>query len=650
LGIVALIALLLFYCLACLCLGDAAVSVLTRQSPEQVQPPGLTALAAHFLLGQGILGSVWIVVALLSLFSPAFIVVTLAVCILVGIQRTRRTVGGAARHVLTIATGLGREPLGWKIITTLVPATMILAFFRAFSLPSWDGMCFYLAFPKLVVITQHLTTLPGFESFVALFGLQSEMHFAALLALGNDIAARLLVWPTGLSAALMLLSVGKQMGLGRRGQWIALAAVYTSRTFINLTGDGKTDLFATALGLAAFYYILASDGGRKATALSLAGLFTGFAIMGKVTYAGALLPGIMLLFIWQYATLNLGSIPVKSLIASLAVQLVRLGMWAALPLIPLLLKNVSVFGQIIPTTALRYVSGAPELTPEATWRTILVYPFALVLSLDPNLYGNLSPLPLAFAPLALFLPRAHSFLRSKYVQLSVAASVGVAFWICFGRWAVLIIRYMLAPLFVLFLLPARGAEYFTYRKTRPVSIHAVIVICIIVPLVAGWQYFRNDIGAFGQYMAGHTLDCDDDPDGRSCVLLAVNKDAAPGDRIFSLSYPRYWLRPDLLQCLSTGQEGFAVHALAGAEARWNYLYDRGFRYFVLDRQFINNDIPDESGNLLDLNRLPQGLKLVRIYEQPNIVVAYRLEWTGQPRPPSAACRPVNDRIWSVQMQ
>jgi len=278
---------------------------------------------------------------------------------------------------------------------------------------------------------------------------------------------------------------------------------------------------------------------------------------------------------------------------------------------------------------------------------LLTYPFDVTLSLDPNLYRNLSPLPVAFAPLILLLPRPQNFVTNRLLQLNLAALVGIVLWFIFGRNAVLIIRYMLAPLFILFLLPIKAMEYASTSATKPNILNGVCILCIAAMFVIGVPNFRNDIPSFIRFLAGHTLNCDDDPDARSCVLLAINNDAQSGNRIFALSYPRYWLRTDLLQCLSTLSEIHGAHTLAPGNARWQYLYQRGFRYLLLDKTgFINVDMPADSGNPFDMLNLPPGLKLTKIFDKEN-AAAYRLDWEQQEEPPAANCKPVSDKKWLV---
>jgi hypothetical protein len=564
----------------------------------------------------------------------------LLLCTLIGFRFAWRTLLAAGRHLVRILADAQTESLGWKLITILAPVLLFLSLFRAFALPSWDGTTLYLSFPKIVAATQRLVPLPGYEYFVATLGSQGEMHFAALMALSDDTSARLFTWPTSLAAALLLISTGQYLGLRRRGQWLALAAVYTTSTFSNLTGDGKTDIFAAAMGLAAFYTILKSQGGAEATALRLGGLFTGFAVIAKNTYAASLLPGILLLFAWQALS---DRTPLKRLIR----RSFQLGLWMALPTIPFFLKNLALFGQIIPGAILHYASQGTWLPQEAVQRTILTFPFALALKVpDPNLYGNLSPLPLAFAPLALLLARPRNVARSRLFQLNVCALVGIVLWLIFGT-SVLGIRYMFAPLLILYLLPLLGAERATTIGTRPLSLNACVLICTIVLAVTRAQYFTGDVKAFVAYAAGHVLDCTDDQDGRSCVLLHLNDDAAQGSRIYAHSSPRFWLRPDLLQCLSTSDEEHAVHVLPDAGQRWRYLYDHGFRYLLIDHLYYNTTFPAENDNPFDLGRLPPGLKLVTLYDKPGLVTAYRLEWETPSPPPSLACQAVTPRWWRV---
>jgi hypothetical protein len=189
--------------------------------------------------------------------------------------------------------------LPFKIIGFLVLLLVLLLGFVTLLPPTGgsDAEAFYLALPKLIAATHRLLPMPGGYEHFTQIGLQGEMHFAALMSVSNYHAAKLFVWPTSLAIGLMVMGLGKLVGLGRQGNYISIAILFTSTAFTNIIWDGKVDLFATAMGLSAYYWALQRT--SVPGAVKMAGLFTGLALVAKFSFIPTLLPGVMLLVFLQ---------------------------------------------------------------------------------------------------------------------------------------------------------------------------------------------------------------------------------------------------------------------------------------------------------------------------------------------------------------
>ncbi len=141
-----------------------------------------TTLATGFILGQGILASFWLLLALvgwLSFYTVALVAITLA---LVGLYTGRNLLVTFGSQIASIWHELRKDTWGWQMMSGL---TVILWLSWATSLGrplAWDGTVFYFALGKLIAFSQYLTPLPGYEEFTSI-GLLGEMHFAALMVL-----------------------------------------------------------------------------------------------------------------------------------------------------------------------------------------------------------------------------------------------------------------------------------------------------------------------------------------------------------------------------------------------------------------------------------------------------------------------------------
>ena len=84
----------------------------------------------------------------------------------------------------------------------------------------------------------------------------------------------------------ILVALCGYLGVGRVGKWVAVVMMLSSTAVSFYLIDGKVDLFAAAMGVTALYWALRvkRDAGLFPI-VCLVGLFTGFAVVAKATYA-----------------------------------------------------------------------------------------------------------------------------------------------------------------------------------------------------------------------------------------------------------------------------------------------------------------------------------------------------------------------------
>jgi hypothetical protein len=142
------------------------------------------------------------------------------------------------------------------------------------------------------------------------------------------------------------------------------------------------------------------------------------------------------------------------------------------------------------------------------------------------------------------------------------------------------------------------------------------------------------------YLTGEMNECE--RDGEYCQAMSViNHQAKPGDRVYLATYYRYWLRPDLLQCVNGTRNYIEGISSFSHEKRWLSLYQQGFLYLMADRSTHGAVLDD-----LKLESPPAWLKLNLLYEGGQLTV-YRLDFDNPPTSQLRTCRQIHPPAWDV---
>jgi hypothetical protein len=604
----------------------AAGSVVVRAASGAASFSPAARLASAYLLGQGLLAALWLLLALAAALSPPAIGVSVALALLAGAPSALRLARGLPGQLESAATVLRHESGLWRAVPL---AALLLAAAGGTTLGRsvlGDASAFYLAVGKAVAASHRLVPLPGYESFTQI-GLLAEMHYAALMALGVPDAAPLVAWPVLLATAILVGSLAGRVGCGSRGRWLAVSCLLTSTAALAVLGDGKVDLWGAALGLAAASWALVPGGSF------LAGLFFGFSLVAKLSNLLGLAPALGLLLLWR-ARGDRSLRPVTAFAVG-----------TALAVAPHVLKNALLFSQ--PLAPFWAASGAwadqTWFGPATTRRLLLTYPLALTFGEYWAQLGHLSPLVLAYLPLAFFLPRPGRWRDSLLTWVSMAGATGLAAWLLL-RPSVLAPRYFLATLLLLVPLAARAAEHASLgdparRRLGPVVTTAALVVLTTTMLNGLGAWFFPTASA--RVFAGTARPCE--RFGPYCrVLVELSKEAGPGDRVLLLSYHRYWLRPDLLQCVSRSLEEQSLRSSQSSpEERWREVVQRGFRYLVADPTTHQATL-----DALEPENAPPWLALTPVFRRGRLE-AWRLDL--RPGAPTAfvSCRQTAPPAWDI---
>ncbi len=637
---------LIGYSAACFGVGTLFLKLFTAHADWMEQISAGTILATGFILGQGILASIWLLLALGGWFSIRFVGVLCFIFAVGGLYIGRSLFSALKKQIISIWHELRADTWGWQLIAGLT-ITLCLLWVTSLGRPlGGDGLAFYFALGKFVAASHRLVPLPGYEVFTNV-GLQGEMHFAALMALHSPEAAKLFSWPTITAAGIMLAALGRVAGMGRRGQWLTLSILFSSSAVIWLSGDGKVDLFATSLGLAAYYWAVQIRFVHTKMVLLLTGLFSGFSIIAKLSYAPVMVPTIALLILWGYESEFRNKDQWRAVLKPFISGCMLILAGLILAFIPHFVKNGLLYHNPISPIGSHAIGWLNQtwFGPDVTRRILLTYPLALTYGSYWSQYGNLSPLILAFLPLIFYLPRPRPFFSSPLVVITLIALAGVLSWIIYNP-SVFSPRYILAVLLLLILLPARAAEYVSYYDQKPRWLLFSIMSATYVVILVTGLYFITE-AFFPErtyiYLTGNMSECERDASDYCEGMLVINKVAGKGDRVFLADYYRYWLRPDLIQCLSSTREMQKFDDLTISDEKWRFLYEHGFTYLFVDKTTYGSVIDS-----LTLENPPKWVNAKLLYSNHNeLILAYKLKYTNPPNLQKYSCRQLNAPAWDV---
>ena len=633
---------ILFYSLACISLGLIILHWLKNS-----ESPSITRWAFAFILGGCTLASIWLILALLGWFYTVVIGLLLFVLILAGLPFLYKEIFALLGHFRLLWQELRAEPWVWQGIAL---AAVVFCLYFVTTLGSGltgDSMAFYMMIPKLTAASHHLTFGPS-EDIAAAFGLQGELHYAALLSLGNLDAARLFDWPILLAGAVMMSAVSAKVGVGRRGQLIALIMFLTSFAVLHFTGQGKVDRFAIGLALAAVYWAMQTGFS------SLTGYLTGMAVIAKLIYLPFFVPIVIFLSLWKHVQPY--DVSVKTVFRTLFDRklLLAFGMGVFLALLPFLIKTAYL------PSLLEYDEARMELIknpdPDTAiamglipFSDMLRFYFRFPFDVTFMLYESVSPLILAFIPLVLFLPRNSLAKFTPLWNITMAAIVGTTIWMFlypnfthplsmyYGRG----LRYYLPSVLLFIPIAARAAEYAAAQHLNSSRfLRGIIAGSVLLTLLTTMMRYTNNQVFFPvntyKYLLQEISECDLPHEPNYCaVMKELNRTAPAGARVLTSSTV-YWLRPDLIEC---AYDILYTPTFEQSDDMWFWIRKNGFDYMIV------NEFDPKSVDLVSSSP-PDGFTVVSLFKDgPNTV--YKLNYSDAAGEPEKVCRQVAPAVWSV---
>jgi hypothetical protein len=349
-----------------------------------VRAPDLLTSAA---IGIGVAGAAVFFAGLAHALRPWFFIALIGTGIVAFALSAVRGRGGQAPSPVRTAGG-GCPPLAWVILAVIF--ALILPFVLAPDV-STDALEYHLLIPKLVLQHNSIDYLPLFvESNYPSLG---EYVFAALLAIGDDIAAKSFHF---LCAILLLFAIGRlARALNIASDGVLAAALFFSMPVAALTsGWAWNDMLFTLFVILTLVHLIE----RRFVA---AGVLFGFATWTKYTFvlvavalAAILIRGLIQRW-WSVRDVARFAVPV---VVIAAIWMTKNAVMTGNPVYPFL--NGIFHSPFWTASADHYFRAA--LTryeiPEWHWWTYLTFPF--LLTLEPRVIDvHTGVLPLVLLPL-----------------------------------------------------------------------------------------------------------------------------------------------------------------------------------------------------------------------------------------------------------
>jgi hypothetical protein len=643
------------YSFGCLSLGLIVLQVFRVNRAGTISVPISGYVGSAFAVGQGILGVTWQSIAVINYFTP-WVISILLVALLCAMSRGAGHFRAMGRGLREAVEDLRNEGIGWCavgfFVLVLTAAIIVLTSYP----PMEDAQAFYLSLPRLIASTQRFSLLPGYVPFSQI-GLGSEMHAGVYYSLVAplydefvaELAAKLNVIPAIVAISLVLWALTSRMGGGRQAQMLAVAMTVSSSMIWMIVLLSKSDIYPALLGVTAVYWLLLAGDFDKPVSLAMAGLLTGLAVSGKISYLVVMGPLLAVVVAWQvWPRREAGSsTPIGQTILLLARRYAELGLWTLVGVAPQILKNVIVFGQ--PLAPFVVIGTQPNPWLHQTWFNaettrwiVSTYPLALIYGKYPMQAGTLSPLCLAFAPMILLPSFRKEGRWGENLLLIGAAALSLFLWILLEP-SVIAPRYYMPVVMVWIPVAAIAAERALRGGQRRglywvVILGTLAVLCIEVRSIApyarwGWHYVRTTPVNWGR----------EDPVW--AALIALNRVARPGERVYLASYWSLQMRPDLIQCSLQEKELEELKSTREDPGRFiAMLRSLGVRYIVQDT-LTHADVMPTWDRLHELAPSPKMSR--QAFGQNDRILLYTLLPDEEAEPAHAQCLEVERGIWSV---
>jgi len=538
-----------------------------------------------------------------------------------------------------------------KLEIGLLIAVFSITLLYSSSRLSYDAASQYFVYAKIIALTEHYTSFAFKDVFVGSSLYLTDLY-AAIIQLFGDQAARMYSWISGLMILTFGWMIAGKVGLSQRARWLFIALLLTSTAFIDLLGDGKIDLATLSITLAAVYWTLQSLEDKTKVSFLITGFLLSTAIISRpynITTLGIFFVLVVLFYVcteearWRNYLITLWKYLIwllPSVFFSLIFYLVVNNVVLKSPFAP-----IQVFQQPASDWPVHITGGNLAIL-------LVFYPYVATFIGPLDNLGFVLPLFLAFLP-TFFVRDSQKQFPKGLILVSLAALGALIIWLLvFGSVQIMETRYVLFLWIVLFLpmahLVDQASEHITASKyaTQLILLFILSFMAVREVVVAVETY--SPIDKAGEPHCYNLTSC--------TFFEKINQIASPGDRILFLSGYRYYLRPDLFECSSNGDEYSILEKLASEspDEFWKEIYRQGYRFIIYDSFFTEYILRLHS--LPNLQDIPAWSHLSVLYNhtfkdydwRDTTEAVYQIDSADLPIRAEKVCVKDNNNVWAVQ--
>ncbi|HNX26868.1 MAG TPA: hypothetical protein PKK48_05620 [Phycisphaerae bacterium] len=341
-------------CFVCTAAGAAVFRRLTGDEFLKKNFDRVETLCAEFLCGTGILGTAWLILAILpggGWLGRLIVMLACIVAVMLGGRSAAKDVNLAWRHIKIIVTHPYRESdISVKILHWLILAGLAAMLVASFFPPDNYETAGKFLVAKTAACYGGITggAAGGVELFAA-GGMLAEMNIAALMLFGGAMAAGVVGFIYLLAGMMLASGIGRRAGLNYLDRWL-LVLVLTAWG-VAVSRCGNFDAYASGgLVIVALVTLSVADGSRRGVHI-LAGLMIAWAIMMQYMQAVVILPATAA-FAFSLFSRQRQNQANNADEANLQPTVMRRMGWLFSPvgamLILWLLKNIAVYGSLLP--------------------------------------------------------------------------------------------------------------------------------------------------------------------------------------------------------------------------------------------------------------------------------------------------------------
>ncbi len=594
-----------FYAYVCFACGSLLLWRVRAVTKPQLD------IATRFLLGQGVLASLWMLIGLAGVFTLPVVLSISGALLLLYWYLSRSSERTSFRDYIS------QHTQDFGVFTWLLVAVFctfgIFNILLPMRLNAGDAFFYYMITPKVLALSGELFPPMGRE-WTSHRGLIGEMSYAAAFLFAGQRASTLLAWLTAGTVFVYFRRLGRQLQLRLTAKDLMWAMLLSSSGFYLFFSDGKVEMFGTSYAVAGFWWALQAKHRKYGyTPVVLCAAFAAFTFIAKLSYPLVTL-SIWLLLFWNLTVAYTGWYWVrKTAISGVLLGLVSIicliphaiknDYWYDLPLAPYpVLTRFPAFlpdDWVNPQLQLRQQQweewqGEDDENPEIVsavdrerakvfspdfsntqiflnWWRFLIY------NMVRFQVGRLSPLMLGAVPALLLISARQWRKHIDLLRLATSALVGLGLYVYLFPPQVGV-RTMLPSFLVLIPALAFGLDKLFDRipfRLGGVALQAVMLIGIV-----GYGAFDKELARVQNVYTQADLCQFDERAVAECEAFEfINATLPEGARLLHAGYD-FWLREDLLMCLASNPEWTTFND------GWEKMYGHGFEYFI-EKQIAN---------------------------------------------------------------